>query len=853
MAVLEPLAQVLPGLRGAEILEGIFSGDESNGGAQLRASAVFVQPPHIVVSTDQGRRLVGFDSVVPAHGIESDELFGIITSNLQRKPDANKSMELEDGVLAFRTTDRVVAMVPADAFGQLFYLICRSRVVKAAKYDSGSGRWSFESRKDFLLGSSVDDSSLVAVKHNVQRSMFVWIVESKTGVRSLHAQQHSALTGLSPARTLMTGLPECEMHAFGDSVCVVPHASSGRRQLHFWPLGPLEPLLYYASVGQVELPPSTVGQIYEYKDFFMSTILPIILESPSVDSGSELLAIGVNLVKRHLLVLSRDGTLTAIHTTASEIVTLPICRLQDLQCEGTPQVAIHQSFVVIVDAVGCNLYHVSTGDLATSRGPLSSERNLTLWQGTSGYVNLCGLWSASAGLWQIRSKSILDQAELLSKSAKDPNEGKALAAELCRKWDVPEIAGKFALDAIQALVRNQQIQPQTQGNRMIEKVAAMLPHLRQVQQSPLLLITIIGKTPVLREMLLEEIKMHYASLDETMKPTSGRDPPSLMGSGLTKKYADLAEAYSVTLLGGIDNDEEDSASVSQRVQDNIMGLLLQSGIGCAEDDGDVSEVLRVYVEQTPKDVLICVFEYLEIGNPIEDGFPEASESFCNVVDRHTRITHTLFKNTRLSWLSNTLEEAPPLIFLFDIMCQMLMQVWPKLLEAFVRFSTKTLHMGFATPSQEKTIFTRVVLVLDVPEQKQALSHACAQAYAKLFNKCGDHSRALRILIQNELWEHALMMLQQFKSAPDIYMRLFGVLCEGFRAGGRLGAYAPRIFNQATIPPTYTLQDLFDLFNTSNALTSTSMRESPLVSVESSDLTVSTLRVCLVAMLNMTSS
>lgn len=172
--------QALPGIRGQQVLEGVFE-DEGDAGSRNRPSDVFVFPPHVVVLLDQGRAVLGFDAVPVENRTPSKLLFeqmgeqtkgtnsdvsisgpslswpfaqpspcpprslrvecrsfhpgpAMLTVRCCSHPtrpvprwisQALSSTDLKHGVLAFRSADRIITIVPADQSRELFYFIHR--------------------------------------------------------------------------------------------------------------------------------------------------------------------------------------------------------------------------------------------------------------------------------------------------------------------------------------------------------------------------------------------------------------------------------------------------------------------------------------------------------------------------------------------------------------------------------------------------------------------------------------------------------------------------------------------------------------------------------------------------------
>ena len=650
-------------------------------------------------------------------------------------------------------------------------------------------------------------------------------------------QQHSALMGLSPAQCLITGIPECELLLFGDITALMPRgASDDRRELYVWPLGTLELAIHYHGLGQLELPKGGQGvKTHSYQLLQQSAIMPARFKVSKAALPPAIVAATVHPTKQALLVLDTAGDVTRLTVNAAKIDARLLCRLKtaaSLRPEAGLTLLVHQVYLLVTDATGCSAYHLVDGKACG--WPLSAVPKLKAWQCAVGPVVLSGLWSPGAGAWQVRGKPVLEQADAMIDTA--GSEGAALAAELCAKWDMSRAAGRYALDAVIASVaedsmtpvppassppRPQDKKPTENANKVVHELASMLVHVRLVELSPLLLITILGANPVLHEILLEEIRMYQAGLDETGKassiPRALSSAPSYAdaSSALIKEYSTLAEAYDRTLVGTSAADVYEAVDVSANNREKVANLLkLSKSVSMSDDATRIAHEFGLFVEEAPADVLFCVLEQLNLLEALEQGFPNPATYGDSSLEGKTA-KFMLFENPRLSWTTQTFEDATYRVCLFEILCQIIAQVVPPRLVPFVKFAAGVLHGAAIKPAQEQQVFTRAAECLSMAiRHNAALSKPSARAHADVLRHAGEHDRALRVLIGRQLWDDCIADVKRSTGDKVLHRQLFLILVQGLHSAGRLNAHAQRIFSDELLPASYRLEDLFSLFQQS---------------------------------------
>ena len=652
-------------------------------------------------------------------------------------------------------------------------------------------------------------------------------------------QQYSALMGLSPAQCLITGIPECELLLFGAIAALMPRgAGDDRRELYVWPLGTLELAIHYHGLGQLQLPKGGQGvKKHSYQLLQQSAIMPARFKVSEAALPPAIVAATVHPTKQALLVLDTAGDVTRLTVNAAKIDARWLCRLKttaSLQPEAGLTLIVHQVYLLVTDATGCSAYHLVDGKLCG--WPLSAVPKLKAWQCAVGPVVLSGLWSPGAGAWQVRGKPILEQADAMIEAAGP--EGATLAAELCEKWDMSRAAGRYALDAVIASVANDGMsrasppssptrtlvkEPAENANKMVRDLASMLVHVRLVELSPLLLITILGANPVLHEILLEEIRMYHAGLDGSGKASRTRPALSSAPSyadtsaSLIKEYSALAEAYDRTLVGASAADVYEAVDVSAKNREKIANLLeLSKSVSMSDDATRIAHEFGTFVEEAPADVLFCVLEQLNLLEALAQGFPNPA-TYGDSSPEGKTAKFMLFENPRLSWTTQTFEDATYRVCLFEILCQIIAQVVPPRLVPFVKFAAGVLHGAAIKPAQEQQVFTRAAECLSMAiRHNAALSKPAARAHADVLRHAGEHDGALRVLIGRQLWDDSLADVKRSTGDTVLHRQLFLILVQGLHTAGTLNSHAQRVFSEELLPASYRLEDFFSLFQRSGS-------------------------------------
>lgn len=843
MVTLNSLSKVLPGLRGAAILDDAFSAQEEVG--ENTPHAVYLFPPHVLLLLDEGRCLLGFDAVGIERQTPAKVLFEQMGDQTRQEKSGNALSDptLKHGLLAFRTNDKIINIFPGDVSQGLYYIIHRSRFVRAVRFDIELEKWHFTSKQDVLLGEAFDDFNIQSIQFCLSRSTFVWIAVSDT-TKCLMIQQQSTMTGVASPTVLMENIPECDLYLFGDIICLIPR-SDNKRELYFWPIGTQELSIYYYGLGFLKpLPGKKRVKTHEFRALQRSIILPARLKISRTSIRPTICAVASDQLTDELLILDSAGRVCAVKGKSNAVAISKLCQLHSSR-PFLPRLQtamlIHQDRLFVSDEVGCHSFLLPDG--VKEDGLVSSIPHPRFWQ-SFGLVIQSGIWTPTDGAWQLRGKPILDQAASIAAGNLD---SMMLAAEMCSRWQMPRVAGKYALDALrcatasldqgQGTKKNAFNAPNKDQHTLLSDIAKMLAHVRQVERSPIIPISVLGTHERLHELTVDEIQMYCAGAGSHISDFKFEDRGQAalgfdeMCDSLIGHYKSLSDRYIALFT---DSDESLPIDREEQVRARISQLLLQSkSVASGDDSMKLAYEFGAFVEDAPADVAFCVFESLGLSDALSGAYPsipslnESSKSLFKFM---------IFDNPRLSWTTQLFEQSSHRICLFEVLTKILVQVRPETLVEFVRFCAAIYYDATPKAKQEKQLFIRAADCLHNTFTKK-LSRKSARAEAMVFRLAGYHIRALRKLVDQTLWEDALGEVDRAGEDKALHRQLFSILVEELHKNGKLNYYAGKIFVQNFAPDTFRLEDLFGLFQGSTH----SVECAPLVSSTGSGTKLENLR------------
>jgi hypothetical protein len=467
------------------------------------------------------------------------------------------------------------------------------------------------------------------------------------------------------------------------------------------------------------------------------------------------------------------------------------------------------------------LYETATGEVVWECGDHEGH-DITLLAPPSSqhWIGIYG----SSGVWLLRSRRLSEHTQLLSHALfpvttnadeTTPGDyleqGRELAASLCRLWGLPLAASRCGLEALLGIVqRDREEEGAGEGDLFLPRLSLELQGvLREASlQSPALLVALLAEHPCHRGLTTEAVHRYLQGL-----PDSADTPVTNEVAPLLKTYHTLSLHYDAEI-------NQHTADVARQLLQSPSATtcsLLHRLEGC-HDNGRVSLRARLQLLscQSPSATLSGLRQFLALPS-----FSAAVEAIGRGDWDSERDWKSMFGTETGSGLGGkVLETLAPSVPVFELTCRLLYREQPAELVSFVTFAQLARDRqaqgdsSFARRCRETYHFQRALECLPqfVSPEATPTSREALLAHSGLLlhsERSGCEGSALGLLLRGRLWEDAVAFLEQDpRPSPHIFCALFRSLLAAMTREEVLHHYIERVWQ--LVPQAFSVFDFLSL-------------------------------------------
>jgi hypothetical protein len=449
------------------------------------------------------------------------------------------------------------------------------------------------------------------------------------------------------------------------------------------------------------------------------------------------------------------------------------------------------------------LYEMLCGEMVWESGEHEGHQTSLLAPPFS--THWIGIYDSS-GVWILRSQKLSEHIQLLSQALfpittnadeTTPGdyleEGRVLAATLCRLWNLPLPATRSALDALQGIVQRDRVEGASDNDAFLphlsSELQSLLGHLSL--QSPALLVAVLAEHPRHRALVSNSVKTFLQTFhDDIPTPMTKEIAPLLM------KYQSLSHDYEEKIVHSI---TEPLLQTPSALTTSLLHRL--EDCGSENNRAGLRAQLQLLSCLSPSASLAGLRDFFAVPN-----FSSAVEAIEAGHWDSNRDWKSVFGVEVGSGVSRkALHPVAPNIPVFELTCRLLYREQPEELVPFVKFAQLARdyqaqgESAFARRCRKTYFFQRAVQCLPVfvskettPTSRMALlAHSDLLLHSEL---SGSGGSSLGLLLRGHLWEDAVAFLENRAiGSSHKYCSLFQSLLGTMAQEGVLHGYIDRVW------------------------------------------------------------